>query len=107
MIAAWFSSAWGWLTKNPVAQWIIAIGAAIIGYETLKWKLQQDGARNERLKNSVRQAETKAAVTVRVNEMTNEEKDLADAAIAARDAPVDYPTADSMPDPLRRTVIRP
>lgn len=98
------SKAMAFLKQVPIWVWIV-----IVFLITLQWtkmssyKKGKDAAADE-IKE--KQAEVKAAVVERVDEIATEERTNADEAIAARDGSVHYPTSDGMPDDLQALGFR-
>ena len=72
------TKAWGWITNNPVAQILIAVFFALIGWEVVKRNIQETGRIKERERIAAAQAEAdklraglaKAASVVGVAEKT-------------------------------------
>lgn len=106
MIATWWAAGVKFLADNPIARFIVWAFLLIIGWNILKGHLKQAGREAERSAIAKKQAEVRVAVNERSTEIINEERDHADAAIAARDASPLYPSASVMPDELKRVAIR-
>ena len=105
-ITAGAVSFWGWLKNNPVAQWVGGVALFIIGWTVLKNHLKEAGAQAERQATAVKQAEVKAAVTERKSEIIQEERDLADEALAARDNNDPVGSFAELPDEVQRVLQR-
>lgn len=91
---------------NKWAQWALLV-VLVVGTAGFYLALRDNSVRKrEREKIAVRQAEVKAAVVERVDQIATEERSNADEAIAARDGSVHYPTADGMPIDLQGLGIR-
>lgn len=99
------TKAWGWFTNNPIAQIITAFVLALIGWEVVKRNIQETGRIKERERIAAAQAEVKVAVNARANQIIEEERNHATAALEARDGPF-YPRSDGVPDALGRVIFR-
>jgi hypothetical protein len=105
-IAAGATTFWGWIQRNPLAQWIGAVALFLIGWTVLKNHLKEAGAQAERAAIAKKQAEVKAAVVERVSEIATEERTAADEALEARSTDVHYPSADLVPESLQTIGFR-
>mgnify|MGYP001606120699 CR=1 FL=1 len=100
------TKAWGWITNNPVAQILIAVFFALIGWEVVKRNIQETGRIKERERIAAAQAEARLAGANRQREVQQEESRNADQALEARDNGPLYPTSDSVPDALQGVTFR-
>ena len=93
---------WLWLKNNPAAQWALGIGAGLIAFRA--WLFGRD----QRIRKEIRvNEELRALDTARdvINEAREKTDETIKAANDARDAIPDGPTADSLPDPVRRVLF--
>lgn len=98
------SKAWAFLKQVPIWVWIVIV--FLITLQWTKMSSYKKGGEDKADEIKEKQAEVKAAVVERVDEIATEERSNADEAIAARDGSVHYPTADSLPDELETIGFR-
>jgi len=101
MIATAWAATVKFFVDNPIARWIGAIALFLIGWTVLKNHLKEAGRQAERAAIAKKQAEVKAAVNERVDEIATEERTVADEALEARSTDVHYPSADLVPESLQ------
>lgn len=94
----WGYPVWLFLKNNPLARWVLGIGAAFTAFQV--WL----GLRDQRIRKEIRvNEELRAMDTARdvINEAREKTDETIKAANDARDAIPDGPTSDSLPDPVR------
>lgn len=106
MIATAWAATVKFFVDNPIARWIGAVALFLIGWTVLKNHLKEAGRQAERAAIAKKQAEVKAAVVERVDEIITEERSDADQALEARSTGAHYPTADSLPNELESLAFR-
>lgn len=82
--------AWGWFTKNPVAQWIAGIVLLFIGYNVWKRNVEHGVRRQEREAFEKKQAEAEAAIVKTIQENSDDFVTSSER-VRARDAVVELP----------------
>lgn len=102
---AWVAMA-KFFSENPIARWVVAIGAWLIGWEMLKGHLKKAGRDAERKAIAVKQAQVKAAVVEHQSEIIEKERTNADAALQARDRELPAASFDELPDEVQRVLDR-
>lgn len=99
----WGYPVWLFLKNNPLARWVLGIGAAFTAFQV--WL----GLRDQRIRKEVRVSEELRALDT-ARDVLTEAREKTDETIkqanAARDAIPDGPTADSLPDSVRGVLFR-
>lgn len=73
----WLSALWGWVKGVP--DWVWMAGLAMLGIHVVR----QDARNDERDKQAARDAEARIEINETLNEMREQEHDLADQALEA------------------------
>lgn len=95
---------WDFCKKVPGWIWLV-LAALVIGKAYLEAEKAAAIGR-DREKTARKQAEVKAAVQERTAEIIHEERDIADAALEARDTGPLYSTFDELPESHKRILNR-
>lgn len=95
-----------WVTNNQIIVWIGAGLLFALGLKKIIEDIKKEAKHAERAATAVKQAEVKVRVTERSNEIINEERKHADAALEARDSGPLYPSAAVVPNAIARVGFR-
>lgn len=89
-----------WLATNRQAQYVIGIIAALFALRLWLWRHNESIRRQERYKAQRRTEELQ-------KQIEEDSHDFVEDARNARDTSPHYPTADSLPEHIRRLIIKP